>query len=273
MRLHQTILLAAVLIFPAFVRADDKPEPVKILLLGDSTTIGSVCRSVAPQADHLEQVVQKLLAGEKDLPATQVINRGQDGDTIQRLLTSGRYDKDVLPLKTVDYVFIRYGLNDLGRREEFAKNFPLDFRELIERLRKDFPQAVIIPMTVIPYLGAENDKKINDIVKTVATEQKLPLFDIYPRYSDELKKGENMLNYRRAALTAVPERYHALLGSMKMGDAVVVLDNTLDAHLSGVPGWFGDRHPNLAGYHVIGDETAKFLAPLLRERKKATNGK
>jgi hypothetical protein len=53
------------------------------------------------------------------------------------------------------------------------------------------------------------------------------------------------------------------------GDDVVVLDNTLDAHFREVPGWFSDRHPNLAGYHVIGDEAARFLAPLIRARLKA----
>ena len=47
------------------------------------------------------------------------------------------------------------------------------------------------------------------------------------------------------------------------------MDNVMDAHLRAVPGWFADRHPNLAGYHVIGDEAAKFLAPLLRARVKA----
>lgn len=30
-------------------------------------------------------------------------------------------------------------------------------------------------------------------------------------------------------------------------------------------GWFSDRHPNLAGYRVIADETAKFLTPVIRE--------
>lgn len=49
---------------------------------------------------------------------------------------------------------------------------------------------------------------------------------------------------------------------------VEVLGNRLDAHFGDLPGWFGDRHPNLAGYHVIGDETAKYLAPLIRERFK-----
>ena len=45
-----------------------------------------------------------------------------------------------------------------------------------------------------------------------------------------------------------------------------VLDNRLDAHFGDLPGWFADRHPNLAGYHVIGDETAKFLAPIIRAK-------
>ena len=34
-----------------------------------------------------------------------------------------------------------------------------------------------------------------------------------------------------------------------------------------LPGWYGDRHPNLAGYNAIADETAKYLAKLLREEK------
>jgi hypothetical protein len=44
-----------------------------------------------------------------------------------------------------------------------------------------------------------------------------------------------------------------------------VLDNRLDAHFGHLPGWYGDRHPNLAGYHVIASETAKWLAPVMLE--------
>jgi hypothetical protein len=79
-----------------------------------------------------------------------------------------------------------------------------------------------------------------------------------------------MLSYRRVQLDKVPAKYRSLLpaGSVKDGN-VVVLDNLLDAHLRDVPGWFRDRHPNLVGYHVIGDEVAKFLAPRIRERVKA----
>ena len=48
---------------------------------------------------------------------------------------------------------------------------------------------------------------------------------------------------------------------------VVVLDNRLDGIFGHLPGWAGDRHPNLAGYNVIADETAKWLAPVIRQRK------
>ena len=42
------------------------------------------------------------------------------------------------------------------------------------------------------------------------------------------------------------------------------MGNELDGILGHLPGWTGDRHPNLAGYNVIADETAKYLTPMLR---------
>jgi hypothetical protein len=46
-------------------------------------------------------------------------------------------------------------------------------------------------------------------------------------------------------------------------------DNRLDAHFRDLPGWFADRHPDSAGYHVIGDESAEFLARRIREEVNA----
>src|SRR3954464_1865137 len=75
------------LALPGSVHAEDKkPDRIRVLLLGDSTVIGSVCRAVQPKADHLEDVVRKLLAADADLPPVEVVNRGQDGDTIHHLL-------------------------------------------------------------------------------------------------------------------------------------------------------------------------------------------
>ena len=76
-----------------------------------------------------------------------------------------------------------------------------------------------------------------------------------------------MLNYRRYPLEKIPEKHRAWVKPFVRGDQVVVMDNRLDAHFRDLPGWFADRHPNPAGYHVIGDESARFLAKLIREKK------
>lgn len=242
---------------------------VQILLLGDSTTEGSIPRKLVPQGPHLEDVIRLLLAAEPDLPPCNVINLGLSGEFIHRLLDSGRYDKQASTLPGLDYIFIRYGINDAAKRENFDINFLKDYHELIARLRKDHPAAKLIPMTVIPFSSEETSTRINNLVRQVAEEEKLVLFDIYPRYAAELKRGPDMLNYRRFPLAKIPEKYHELVKPFVFDvkgrePSVEVMDNRLDAHFSGLPGWFGDRHPNLAGYHVIGDETAKFLMPLLR---------
>lgn len=240
---------------------------VQVLLLGDSTTIGSVCRRSEPKGPHLEDVVRNLLAAETDLPPVNVINQGRDGEFIHGLLTGKRYDEQISKLPGIDYIFIRYGLNDQRKRENFAENFPKDFHDLIVRLKQDFPKAVIIPTTIIPYLAPEADAAILKAIRQVGESEGLPVFDVYTRYAAELKHGPDMLNYRRYPLKDIPERHHAWLKPLVQGDSVVVMDNRLDAHFRSLPGWTADRHPNLAGYAVIGDETAKYLAKLLRERK------
>lgn len=267
-----SLTLLVVPLFLGLATAARSEEPklakIRILLLGDSTVIGSICRREAPKADHLEDVIRKLLAAEVDLPPAEVLNQGRDGEFIHGLLT-GRYDKDVAKLPKVDVVLIRYGLNDAAKRQDFTANFPRDYRELIRRLRQDHPGCLIVLETVIP--TGNGNKPINDLIREVASAEKLPLLDTHARFTAELKHGPNMLTYRRVPLEKVPERYRALLPADSLkGGTVVVLDNRLDAHLRDVPGWFSDRHPNLAGYHVIGDEAARFLAPLLRERVKAT---
>ena len=238
---------------------------VQVLLLGDSTTIGSVCRRTEPQSADLEDVIRELLAAEKDLPPVNVINLGRDGEFIHGLLT-GRYERDVAKQVGVDYIFIRYGLNDLSKRENFAENCPNDYRELIARLRKDFPTAVLVPSTTIPYLSPEKDEQLLDAIRQVGKSANLPVFDVYTRYAAELEKGSNMLNYRRFPHEKIPEPHREWTKRYLQSGSVVVMDNRLDAHFGHLEGWYSDRHPSPAGYHVIGDETAKYLAKLLRTR-------
>lgn len=262
------VTIFALLINGAPLKAEHEGK-VQILLLGDSTTEGSVPRRHVPEGPHLEDVIRLLLAEEKDLPPVNVINLGLSGEYIRRLLDSGRYEKEASKLPGIDYVLIRYGLNDNAYRENLEENFPKDYHELIERIKVDHPQATIIVMTVIPYGSEEMCLRLNKLNEQVAKAEGLKLFDIYPRYAEELKRGPDMLNYRRFPLEKIPENRREFVKPFLVPGAkptVEVMDNRLDAHFGHLPGWFGDRHPNLAGYHVIGDETAKFLAPLIREQ-------
>lgn len=237
---------------------------VQVLLLGDSTTEGSVPRRLKPAGPHLETVLEQLLAAEADLPPCHVINSSLSGEYIRRLFDSGRYDRDVANLPGVDYIFIRYGLNDRARLDDFDVDFVADFHKLLARLRTDHPAARLIPMTVIPFSNESTSKQINDLIVEVAREEQLEVFDIYPLYAAELTKGPNMLNYRRYPLTKIPEPYHALVAPFVRGPSVEVMANELDPILGDLPGWYADRHPNLAGYNVIAKATADYLAPLLQ---------
>lgn len=252
----------------AFSAATAGPKRLQVLLLGDSTTEASIPKKLAPGEPQFEDNLRILLATEPDLPPTDVYNEGVSGEYIRRLLDSGRYDRDVATKPKADYIFIRYGLNDAAKRENFAENFPKDFRELLGRLRQDHPGAGIIAMTAIPYSTVNNHGEINELITKIAKEEKLTCFDIVPRYLAELEKGPDMLNYRRYALSKVPEALRPLaVPYVQPGSdpQIVVLDNRLDAFFGHLPGWYGDRHPTLAGYNVIASETAKFLAPLIRE--------
>ena len=76
-----------------------------------------------------------------------------------------------------------------------------------------------------------------------------------------------MLNYRRYPLEKIPKQYHELVEPFVKGPSVEIMSNELDPILGHLEGWYADRHPNLAGYNVIADETAKYLSKRLRENK------
>lgn len=244
---------------------------LQILLLGDSTTEAGIPKKLAPGEPQFEDTLRILLAAQPGLPPADVYNEGVSGEYIRRLLDT-RYDKAVKTKPQADYIFIRYGLNDRAKVKDFPAQFPKDFRELLARLRQDHPQAMLIPMTCIPYALDNLHDDINALIKQIAAEEKLTLFDIAPRYLAELKKNPDGLNYRRYSLAKIPEHLRPFATPYLQPGAdpqVVVLDNRLDGIFGHLPGWAGDRHPTLAGYNIIADETAKWLAPVIRKKQTA----
>lgn len=255
-------ILSCLMLLPN-ARAEHEGK-LQILLLGDSTTEGSIPRIVRPEGPHLEQMMELLLAAKGVEKPCHVINVSLSGEYIQRLLDSGRYDKLVKDLPGIDWVFIRYGGNDKSKREDFTTNFPLDYKKLIGQLRRDHPGATIVPMTSISTAGKEKRDDINALVRAVAADENLEVLDVEPRFFAELEKGFEMLHYRRYPLEKVPAEFHKLVEPYLVKESVVVMDNELDPILGHLPGWFGDRHPNLAGYNLIADETANFLVKKLQ---------
>jgi lysophospholipase L1-like esterase/nicotinamidase-related amidase len=252
----------------AFSDATAGKKRLQIILLGDSTTEASIPKKFAPDEPQIEDTLRIKLAAEADLPPCDVYSEGVSGEFIRRLLDT-RYDKAVKTKPQADYIFIRYGLNDQAKVKDFSTQFAKDFHELLERLRKDHPKAMLIPMTVIPYALNNLHEDINALVKQISKDEKITLFDIAPRYLAELKKNPDGLNYRRFPLSKIPENLRPFATPyIQPGTdtTVVVLDNRLDGIFGHLPGWAGDRHPNLAGYNVIADETAKWLAPVIRSR-------
>ena len=66
-------------------------------------------------------------------------------------------------------------------------------------------------MTVIPFSGEVASEEINNLIRQAAADEHLEVFDIYPRYAEELSKGPNSLNYRRYTLDKIPAKYHKLV--------------------------------------------------------------
>ena len=241
--------------------------PIRILLLGDSTVMGSVPHAMAPTADHLEDVIRKRLAADASLPPTVVINKGQDNDTIHRMLAN-RYDGDVKNLAggPPDYICIRFGINDYFYLRDWLMEYPPNYRQLISQIRRDVPGAHITLETIIPYAGEPATSAVNEAIRAIAAAEGLPVCDTHAAFAAALRTGPEMFTYRRVALADIPANLRSLLppGSIA-GDTVTILDHSLDAHFSDVPNWFADRHPNLPGFHVIGKCVADYLAATMRE--------
>ena len=119
-----------------------RPEPDKrIVLIGDSNTI----TSYMPRSQRVDGLLEARLAENRPGLKIDVENAGLGGESVRGLLTRKRYERDILTLGRADIFVICYAGNDANAYgpEEFEKQQ----RELIRRLRQDFPAARIILQT------------------------------------------------------------------------------------------------------------------------------
>ncbi|WP_242155520.1 SGNH/GDSL hydrolase family protein [Aestuariivivens sediminis] len=244
-------------------------ENVRILLIGDSTTIGG--------KGIFETTIEDIINKNTETPSVKVINSARGGETAFSVVESGRYDNDIKPLGEMDYIFVRYGINDSFKRKPVEENFPKDYKNLIAKLRSDFPSAKIILTTIIPFFKNEDDSIIiNNMVKQLAEEEKLELFDVYPAYKKALEThGENSMNVRFYPLSDIPEDYkevalpYSSYVNWKETDMVRILTTELDPVFGNLEGWYDDRHPNPMGYRLLAMETVNYILPRLKKNLKS----
>ncbi|MBU2945746.1 SGNH/GDSL hydrolase family protein [Zobellia uliginosa] len=259
--------------FVAFKSTHSPSKKIKILLIGDSTTIGNTPREVKPEGPHLEQMIEQL-AQIEGLPELEVINTGKGGDTAAGLLGSDWYKEKIAHVKYVDFIFLRMGINDWFKYKDFQTEFPEKMKVLIGRLKNDHPKAKIIISTICRFMSEDDCKEVNSLIKNIAQDEKLDLFDLYTPYNEFLhENGENSLNVRQMYIDSLPQKYHEWLKpythyregwpQTPSGYVVKVNDISLDPIFGEYKGWYGDRHPNSTGYNLIAQETVKFLKPLL----------
>lgn len=248
----------------SFIQNIEENEKVRILLIGDSTTIGG--------KGVFETTIEDIINNNTETPSVEVINSAKGGETAYSVVESGRYDSEIKPLGKFDYIFVRYGINDYFKRRPFEENFPKDYKKLISKLRSDFPSAKIILTTIIPYFKNENETLIvNNLIKKLAIDEKLELFDVYPKYKKGLEiHGENSMNVRFFPLSEIPKEYKEVAlpfssyVDWKETDMVRILTTELDPIFGNLEGWYNDRHPNPMGYRLLAFETVNYILPKLK---------
>ncbi|ANW96223.1 hypothetical protein AXE80_08000 [Wenyingzhuangia fucanilytica] len=244
-------------------------KKTKILLVGDSTTIGNMPREVNPEGPHLEQMIEQLAVVE-GLPELEVINAGKGGETAKRLLGSKHYEEKIATVKDVDIIFLRMGINDSFKCKDLKAEFPVQMKALIKQLQKDHPKAVLYLATITSFMSPEKCVEVNDLIYQVGKDEQLDVLDIFTPYNNYLiANGRNSLNVRQCYLDKIPEKYHEWLkphvyyrkgwGNKPDGYVVKVNDMSLDPIFGHLKEWYYDRHPNSTGYNLIAYETVKFL--------------
>ena len=206
--------------------ATPRPEPQRrVVLLGASNTITSYLR---PE-DRLDAMLEGKLKEACPALDIDVENAGVGGDTVKRFLESKRYERDLLTLGRIDVIFISYGGNDSNRYD--VETFETYHRELITRLRADFPDTKVIlhPGTWVDY-PKHFDRDMNaqlkpyyDVLRKLAPAAD-GVLDIPEVLRREVENGNWDLHYRNNPV------------------GKLILDDRFDEGHEDDPTWFSNIH-------------------------------
>lgn len=147
-----------------------------VIFIGDSITFGFIKANNTPiEKDHVyAKIGAHVFEGSKLL--------GNNIDLITNRCNG-----------SVDYVFLMFGANDYGYN---IKSYKTWYKELINHVRKMFPNAKIILQSVMPMKSttkepnrSQEPQKLNKIIKSIAMEENINYMNI----SDGIPNVQNLL--------------------------------------------------------------------------------
>ena len=204
-----------------------------VAMLGDSTDMVCYIEDSLKLHRHLEM----LLTDRFPDSSISVRNLAESGDYLERLLASGRLERELDTLRRCDIMIIRYGLNDQGHQvppEDFRKQL----RETCDKVLKKFPDARIVLSTTIPPFAPE----MSETSREVAAERAYPLVDVEKFLAEHAALGNS--NWHTGPMTQVgfPSE-----------------ENPRD----NPTGLKANKHPNIYGSRLIAEQVYRVIEPIV----------
>lgn len=155
---------------------------VTIYLAGDSTMAQKVPEK-RPETGWGEMLGSFFQEGK-----VTIDNRAQNGRSTRTFIEEKRWQAIVDQLEEGDYVFIQFGHNDESKEKVDRYTPPADYRQNLVRFTTDARDRKAAPILLTPVMRRRFDKdghvqdthgEYPDIVRSVATEYRVPLIDMH----------------------------------------------------------------------------------------------
>lgn len=156
--------------------------PVTVFLAGDSTMAQKLAtrRPETGWGEHLQQYF--------DIDEVRVENHARNGRSTRTFIAEGRWQAIMDRARPGDYVFIQFGHNDESVEKTDRYTPPADFRANLARMVAETRAKGAHPVLLTPVRRRKFDAagtlvdthgEYPDLVRAVATEQRVPLLDMH----------------------------------------------------------------------------------------------
>ncbi|MDO4633559.1 MAG: GDSL-type esterase/lipase family protein [Eubacteriales bacterium] len=168
----------------------------RLLCLGDSITDCNHLFSPSPYGDGYVRLLADELGADADL---QVLNRGIDGFTVQRLLDHS----DEYLACNADVITILIGINDIGvmmntnrtklQQQTLLAEFCEKYKCLLSRLASQQTSIVLMGPFIFPWPAfyqhwIPHTEAMSDLIKELADCFQLPFLPLQKRFQKELER-------------------------------------------------------------------------------------